>query len=190
MTDNAAPLFTRPDSHTYFMEIAMAVRKRANCLGNRVGAIAVLQSRIVSTGYNGTPHGMTNCLDGGCHRCSNKDGTYASGAAYDVCICVHAEQNVLLAGARFGIGMENATVYTTMQPCFGCAKEMLQAKIAAVYYLHEWIYPDPAKQAEYKRLLAAFPQSIHALPLADPDAAWAVSNLRKKASEPADDTGH
>jgi dCMP deaminase len=180
----------RPDAHQYFMEIAMAVRKRASCLGNRVGALAVLQSRIVSTGYNGTPHGMTNCMDGGCHRCANKDGTYQSGAGYDLCICVHAEQNVLLAAARFGIALENSVIYSTMRPCFGCAKEMLQAKISAVYYLHEWIYPDPAKQAEYTRIQEAFPQGVHRLGLPDPDAVWAVSNLRRKAEEAADDTGH
>ena len=28
-----------PDSDTYYMEIAFAVRQRANCTGNRVGAV-------------------------------------------------------------------------------------------------------------------------------------------------------
>ena len=170
------------------MEIAMAIRKRANCLGNRVGALAVVDRRIVSTGYNGTPEGAPNCLDGGCHRCANKDGRYESGAAYDVCICVHAEQNVLLAAARFGIRLEGATLYTTMQPCFGCAKEMLQTKIRAVYYMHAWAYPDASKQAEYERLLGFFPEGVHRVELTDPDATWAVSTLRQKVS--ADDTGH
>jgi dCMP deaminase len=172
---------TRPGPDEYFMEIAMTIRKRANCLGNRVGAIAVLDRRIVSTGYNGTPSGMPNCLDGGCHRCANKDGTYQSGAGYDLCICVHAEQNVLLAGSRFGIGLENSAIYTTMQPCFGCAKEMLQTKISAVYYLHPWRYPDASKQAEYERLLSYFQGGVHHVDIPDPDAAWAVSNLRKNA---------
>jgi len=55
----------RENRHKYFMNIAMAVRLRANCKGNRVGAIIVLDNRIISTGYNGTPENMTNCLDGG-----------------------------------------------------------------------------------------------------------------------------
>jgi deoxycytidylate deaminase len=42
----------------YYMNIAMAVRKKANCLGRRVGAIIVKENRIISTGYNGTPEGM------------------------------------------------------------------------------------------------------------------------------------
>ena len=41
------------------MGIAMAVRARADCFGNRVGAILVLDDRIISTGYNGTPASMT-----------------------------------------------------------------------------------------------------------------------------------
>ena|SRR5579872_1325973 len=128
----------RENRHKYFMNIAMAVRLRANCKGNRVGAIIVLDNRIISTGYNGTPENMPNCLDGGCYRCANRDKAYKSGEAYDLCICVHAEQNAILAAARFGISTAGSTMYTTMRPCFGCAKEMLQAQVRSVYYLHEW----------------------------------------------------
>lgn len=57
---------TRIGFDEYYMNIAIAVRKRANCLGRRVGAVIVQGNRIISTGYNGTPEGMTNCIDGGC----------------------------------------------------------------------------------------------------------------------------
>ena len=80
----------RPDMDTYFMQIALAVRERANCLGNRVGAILVVDNRIVSTGYNGTPSKTRNCEDGGCDRCGNRD-RYGPGEGYDLCICVPAE---------------------------------------------------------------------------------------------------
>ena len=89
----------------------------------------MLDNRIISTGYNGTPENMVNCLDGGCYRCANRDKSYKSGEAYDLCICVHAEQNAILAAARFGISTAGSTMYTTMRPCFGCAKEMLQAQV-------------------------------------------------------------
>ncbi|MBA2244972.1 MAG: CMP deaminase, partial [Gemmatimonadetes bacterium] len=86
------------------MGIAQAVRKRANCRGRSVGSLIVVDDRIVSTGYNGTPEGMVNCLEGGCERCANRE-RFQSGTAYDLCICVHAEQNALLAAARFGISV-------------------------------------------------------------------------------------
>lgn len=160
------------------MGIALAVRSRANCLGSRVGAIVVLDRRIVSTGYNGTPENMPNCLDGGCTRCADRE-RYESGTAYDLCICVHAEQNALLAAARFGIAVQGGTVYSTTQPCFGCLKEMLQAGIVGVYYLHEWMHPDPAVRAEYERLLAKYPGGVRRLEIEDPDEEWALSSRRE-----------
>jgi dCMP deaminase len=167
------------NDHEYFMGIAMAVRQRANCRGNRVGAIAVREGRIISTGYNGTPHGMTNCMDGGCRRCLHRD-RYPSGTAYDLCICVHGEQNVLLSAARFGIALAGATLYTTMRPCFGCLKEMLQVRIEEIVYLHDWTYPDSEQKEEYNNIQSQLKKVVQ-LKMDDPQAEWAVSSLRKKA---------
>ncbi|MHC4996424.1 MAG: deoxycytidylate deaminase [Planctomycetota bacterium] len=160
-----------PSKDDYYMGIAMAVRRRANCKGRRVGSLTVVGNRIVATGYNGTPEGMTNCLDGGCHRC-NKPEDFKPGAGYDLCICVHAEQNCLLAAARFGISVAGGTVYTTLQPCFNCIKEMLQAKIAKVHYLHPWA-PREELRAEYERLMGEFPEGVHRFEMDDPDWDWA-----------------
>lgn len=174
-----------PDSDTYYMGIAFAVREKANCTGNRVGAVIVRDNRVISTGYNGVPEGMTNCLEGGCLRCKNPGGQFKSGTGYDLCICVHAEQNAILSAARFGIAVGDATLYSTMQPCFGCAKEIAQANIKKVVYLHSWVPTDsdPAmdanKKAEYDKIMAKV--SIKQLKITDPRAEWAVTTLRKKA---------
>jgi dCMP deaminase len=165
----------------YLMGIAMAVRKRANCVGNKVGAVIAKDGRIVSTGYNGTPRNMPNCLDSGCLRCANRQA-YPPGTGYDLCICVHAEQNAVLAAARFGIAVEGGTVYTTMQPCFNCMKEMLQAGIQRVLYVHEWKHPDAAYRAEYEKLQSRFLQGVNRLPMQDPEAAWAVSTWKPEAT--------
>ncbi|UCD76553.1 MAG: dCMP deaminase family protein [Phycisphaerales bacterium] len=180
---------SRPDMDEYFMGIALAVRRRANCLGNRVGAIIVKDKHIVATGYNGTPHGMTNCLDGGCHRCDRR-AEYPTGTGYDLCICVHAEQNAILASARFGIAIEGATMYSTMRPCFGCTKEALQAGIHEVVYLHDWTRPDREQNAEYERLQNHLPGGIRRLDMPDPDAKWAISSLRGGPVHVADEIGH
>ena len=171
---------SRPNMDEYLMGIAIAVRSRANCVGNRVGAVVAKDARIISTGYNGTPRNMPNCLDGGCLRCANRE-SHPPGTSYDLCICVHAEQNALLGAARFGIAVEGGTLYTTMQPCFSCMKEMLQAGIQRVFYLHEWKHPDAAYRAEYEKLQSRFPQGVHRLEMEDPDVEWAVSTRRAKA---------
>lgn len=175
----------RPDRPEYYMSIAMAVRARANCIGNRVGAILVLGDRIIATGYNGTPSNMTNCDEGGCERCATRE-KYHTSAGYDVCICVHAEQNTLISSARFGIAVAGADLYTTMQPCFGCAKELLQAQVRGVRYLHPWEPSDPDLLRQYRLLLEHFPDGVQQIPLADPDEKWAVSRLREATLN----TGH
>jgi dCMP deaminase len=182
-----------PSPDEYYMGIALAVREKANCKGNRIGAVIVRGNRVVSTGYNGVPEGMENCLDGGCLRCENSGTIFPSGTGYDLCICVHAEQNAILAAARFGIAVEGGTLYTTMRPCFGCAKELLQAKIERVVYLHEWSPDDPdpkmkaKKIAEYKKIFARIPKVDH-LDMADPREEWAVTTKRpiaQRQAEPA-----
>lgn len=151
----------RPDKQLYFLLIALAARTRADCLGRRVGAVITREGRVLSTGYNGTPFGMPNCSEGGCHRCSRRrEGNAPRGGAYDVCICVHAEQNAILTAARFGQETLGGAMTTTVQPCFGCLKEMLQAGIEEVHYLHPWdpveAYQDPALAQQYAALRAKF----------------------------------
>ena len=161
----------RPDPDAYFAGIAMAVRARANCTGRRVGAIIVRERRILSTGYNGTPSQMMNCEDGGCHRCASPEA-YPSGEGYDLCICVHAEQNALLAAARFGVAIDGCTLYTTLQPCFGCLKEALQANVREIVYMQPW---ESRFAEQYATLVDRLGRArFRRVELTDPDAAWAL----------------
>ena len=73
-----------------------------------------------------------------------------------------------------------------MRPCFGCTKELLQAKVKAVYYLHDWPQPNPDQQTQYELLQGRIPEGIRQLEIEDPEADWAVS---KKAPSPGE-TGH
>jgi dCMP deaminase len=143
----------RPTPEQYFMLLAVATRERAACLGRHVGAILVSEQRIIATGYNGTPTGFPNCDEGGCHRCGHPED-YAAGRGYDVCICVHAEQNALLQAARLGYSVQGAHLYSTLRPCFGCLKESYQAGVAAVRYLNPWEPPDPIEADAYDGLVA------------------------------------
>jgi dCMP deaminase len=153
----------------YYMSVAGAVRGSesddtpnrdgANCWGSKVGAVIVQGSgptgeRIISTGYNGTPAGFKNCLDGGCVRCKHRrTDPKAAGIGLDRCICVHAEQNALLTAARFGISVAGATIYSTLSPCFNCLKEAIQAGVARFVYLKEYAANyEPELQMQYDDL--------------------------------------
>ena len=151
----------------YFMSIARAVREAANCLGSQVGAVLVVDDHIISTGYNGTPRGFTNCRDGGCVRCRDRalhaagdtaamtDLDHVPGRALDRCICVHAEQNALLAAARFGVRAEGSTLYATLSPCFGCLKETIQVGVRRVVYELSYPVAPPGPIADQYAELAA-----------------------------------
>ena len=136
------------------MQMANAARLRACCKGRTVGAVIVVDDRIVATGYNGVPRGMLNCTDGGCWRCRDKNRF--SGRGYDVCICVHAEANALASAAKFGPAVSGGTCYSTLQPCFSCAKELLQAGVKRLVYGTELPYDDEELQAQYNILVGHF----------------------------------
>ena len=96
-TNFADKEFLRPQWDTYFMRIAHQTSLRSNCMKRNVGAVIVVQNRIVSTGYNGTPSVSKNCNEGGCERCnSNTKG----GKGLDECICIHAEENAIIESGR------------------------------------------------------------------------------------------
>lgn len=150
----------------YYMQVALTVQTRANCWGALVGAVLVLENRIVSTGFNGTPAGFANCRAGGCERCRQRElydrGEFdeveemelAQGPKQlDLCLCVHAEANALLAAAKFGNHTEGAWLYCTSQPCFACLKEAYQAGVKRIVYLEPWMATDSKLlKAQYDEL--------------------------------------
>src|SRR5512136_404852 len=65
----------RPDWDSYFMKIAYAVSERSTCDRALVGCVLVLDKRILTTGFNGSPVGQPHCdeeghlmVDGHCIR--------------------------------------------------------------------------------------------------------------------------
>lgn len=139
----------RPGWDRYYLDIAHAVKARSNCSRRQVGAVIVLDKSIISTGYNGTPMGVRNCNEGGCPRCASDAG---HGQSYDTCICVHAEQNAFLFAARNGNATNGGILYTTLRPCFGCAKEAIQAGTREIVFEEPYAYPDDL-EAAYRDLI-------------------------------------
>ncbi|MGQ9541775.1 MAG: deoxycytidylate deaminase [Armatimonadota bacterium] len=121
---------SRPSWDEYFMRIAKEVATRATCPRRSVGAVIVLDRRILTTGYNGAPHGLAHCTEVGCKIV---DGHCQR--------ALHAEQNAILQAALNGVSTRGATMYVTCQPCNACAKMIINAGIMRVVF--EGDYPDP-----------------------------------------------
>ena len=121
----------------YFMQITYLVAQRSTCLRRKVGALAVKERRILATGYNGAPAGIPHCLDTGCLR---QQLGIPSGERHEICIGLHAEQNVIIQAAVHGISLKGSEIYCTHQPCLICTKMLINCGVSAVYYANE--YPD------------------------------------------------
>ncbi|KAI8633693.1 cytidine deaminase-like protein [Xylariaceae sp. FL1651] len=122
----------RPSWDSYFMALASLAARRCNCMKRAVGCVLVdSKRRVISTGYNGTPRNLTNCMDGGCPRCNSGDAT--SGVSLATCLCLHAEENALLEAGRERI-RDGSVLYCDTCPCLTCSIKIVQVGISEVVY--------------------------------------------------------
>lgn len=131
-------MFTKWDHR--FMEMAQLVSTWASCYQEerKVGAVIVKDKRVMTTGYNGAPAGVSTCVERG--ECLRKKLGIPSGTRHEMCYAVHAEQNAIIQAAKLGVNIDGSTLYCTHQPCILCAKMIVNAGIVRVVY-HSG-YPD------------------------------------------------
>lgn len=115
----------------YFMDITKLVARRSTCIRRTVGAVIVKDQRILATGYNGAPKGITHCDVTGCLRAKLN---VPSGQRHELCRGIHAEQNAIIQAALHGVCIENAVLFCTNQPCSICTKMIINAGITQIYY--------------------------------------------------------
>ena len=128
----------RPSWPEYFMSIAKLVASRSTCMRRSVGAVLVKGKRILATGYNGAPTGIRHCKEAGCLRESLE---VTPGERHELCRGLHAEQNVIIQAAYYGVMTKGTTIYSTHKPCIICSKMLINAGIEKIIYLEG--YPDP-----------------------------------------------
>lgn len=88
--------------------------------GTTVGAVLVSDKRIIATGYNGFPQGISDHFE--------RYGDRALKLAYTV----HAEVNAILNAAKNGAKTNGSTLYVTFPPCVSCSTSVIQAGISRV----------------------------------------------------------
>lgn len=109
------------------MRVAEAFAARGTCNRLYVGAVISRNGRIISTGYNGRPTGMSHCNHTDEEPCR---------------LAVHAEANAIAFAARHGVSVEGSEIHTTHQPCLDCAKLIINSGLVRVRYWQP--YRDPA----------------------------------------------
>lgn len=108
----------------FYMNIALLTSYNSKAKRNKVGAILVKDSNIISFGWNGTPHGFDN-------NCEDKDGN-------TIPEVIHSEVNCIAKIAKNGSSSDGATMYITLSPCFDCAKLLIASGIKRLVYLEEY----------------------------------------------------
>jgi len=116
MTINEDPTTAKWDER--FMALARHVAMWSKDPSMKVGAVIVdRKRRVIAMGYNGFPRGVEDSSE----RYNERATKYAH--------VVHAELNAVLNALG---PVEGCTLYTTFEPCTGCAKAIIQSGITRV----------------------------------------------------------
>jgi dCMP deaminase len=116
------------------MKQAIETAKNSKCMSRHVGALIVVEDRIVSEGYNGTPKGYVNC------NVKWNNIWHADHHEWSKTHEIHAEMNAINWAARKGIKIEDGVMYCTTKPCLECTKNIIAVGIKAVYWLTKYEY--------------------------------------------------
>lgn len=116
--DGSPPPVERIPLYEVYMRMAEELAKRSTCARLQVGTV-ITDSRlenVVAIGYNGNVRGFPN-------RCDSDEA--------GKCGCIHSEQNALVKSPG---GLREKVAFVTASPCVMCAKLMVQANVAWVFY--------------------------------------------------------
>lgn len=103
-----------------FLRIADEVQSWSKDPSTKCGCVLVKDRRILSTGYNGLPSGLSDSLD----RYQNRE--------FKLATIIHAEKNAIFNAAKNGSTTEGSTAYITWPPCSQCASALIQAGVVKV----------------------------------------------------------
>lgn len=112
----------------YFMGVALMAGMRSKDPSTQVGACIVNpDKRIISTGYNGFPTGISDD-----DFPWAREGDFLDTKYPYVC---HAELNAILN--QPGTSLQGCSIYVALFPCNECCKAIIQAGISEVVYLSD-----------------------------------------------------
>lgn len=112
-----------------FFQLAELVGSWSKDPSTQVGAVITQGNRVVSLGFNGYPHGVSDRAD-----TEDRELKYAK--------TIHAEENAILFAKR---DLANCEIWVTHFPCPNCAAKIIQTGISVVHcpqqtqdYMSRW----------------------------------------------------
>ena len=102
-----------------FKNLALEVSQWSKDPSTKVGCIAVKDRKVIATGYNGFPAGISDNKE----DYENRDIKYKK--------IVHAEKNMIYNACQHGVSLVGSTVYVSGLPtCEECWKGLVQVGIS------------------------------------------------------------
>lgn len=141
----------------HYLRLAREISKLSYAIRLKVGCVIVKDRQIISDGYNGTPKGFSNVCEEFVdssrqewllrHYKTDEEQINAmdimvSEYGFD-CIktkpeVLHAETNAITKLAKSTLESDGATIYLTDEPCFDCAKLIIQSGIKRLVCWREY----------------------------------------------------
>jgi dCMP deaminase len=139
----------------HFKEVCKLTAELSHADKLKVGTIAVRDNRVICVGFNGTPPGDSNVceeiaelkrnvkfseweelvkLDAGWKPSMDDVNVWERWTTKDNVI--HAEDNLIRFARLNDISLTGCYAYITHNPCIECAKKLLEAKVAKVFYIN------------------------------------------------------
>ena len=100
-----------------FLQMAELVGSWSKDPSTQVGAVITEHNRIVSVGFNGYPHGVTDTAES-----DDREIKYLK--------TIHAEENAILFAKR---DLNGCDIWVTHFPCPNCAAKIVQTGITTVH---------------------------------------------------------
>ncbi|MFC5078055.1 tRNA-specific adenosine deaminase [Vibrio thalassae] len=100
-----------------FIQMAELVGSWSKDPSTQVGAVITKNNRIVSVGFNGYPHGISDSAE-----IDERETKYLK--------TLHAEENAILFAKR---DLDGCEIWVTHFPCPNCAAKIIQTGISAVH---------------------------------------------------------
>ena len=116
--------------HKFYQELAEVAATQSVAVRRKVGAVLVLPTGLISTGWNGTKPGADNCCEYECEKTNHK---YLPNLETKPDV-IHAEKNALNKLTEQGISAEGSILFVTTAPCSNCAEALIEAGIKEVHF--------------------------------------------------------
>lgn len=143
----------------HYLRLANEISNLSYAFRRKVGCIIVKDRQIISDGYNGTPTGFSNVCEEFVdenlqqkmmEKCQTDEEKFNYIDVHVICNndnidilkskreVLHAETNAITKVAKTNFSTDGATIYITDEPCFDCAKLIIQSGIKRVVYWRDY----------------------------------------------------